>query len=170
MIHINYYQASSNVSYNLKKRKNVTLIIWQVVTYFYFFKPKAPINCFAIFYKKQIIFLRSMTYYISSHWLPWMVTVVISFVMSQYLNQIFLIQNGVQVHYSYHIKYNKSYIVTVTKEYRMNKTNEKAYQLSTVKTSIPTHGNDLLTPIQLKDFGKYPMNRKNSLLFIIHRV
>ena len=52
----------------------------------------------------------------------------------------------------------------------MNKTNEKAYQQSTVKTSIPTHGNDLLTPIQLKDFGKYPKNRNNSLLFTIHRV
>ena len=111
-----------------------------------------------------------MTYYLASNWLPWMVTVVMSFVLSYYLNQLFFIQNSVQVHYSYHIKYNKSYIVTVTNEYRMNKSNEKAYQQSIEKASIRTYGNDLLTPIQLMDFGKYPKNRKNSLLFIIHRV
>ena len=111
-----------------------------------------------------------MTHFVFSYWLPWIVSVVISFVLSYYLNQLSLLPYSVQVHSSYTSKFNNSFKVTVTKEYRMNKTNEKAYQQSTVKTSIPTHGNDLLTPIQLKDFGKYPKNRNNSLLFTIHRV
>ena len=111
-----------------------------------------------------------MTHFVFSHWLPWIVSVVISFVLSYYLNQLSLLQYGVQVHFRHISKFNKSYIVTVTIESRMNDSNQTSNQLSIVKTSIPTHGNDLLTPIQLKDFGKYPKNRKYSLLFIIHRV
>ena len=111
-----------------------------------------------------------MTHFVFSYWLPWIVSVVMSFVLSYYLNQLFLLQYSVQVHFSYTSKFNKSYKVTITNESRMNESNGKSNHLYFENNGISTHGNDMLTPIQLKDFGKYPKNRKNSVLFLIHRV
>ena len=111
-----------------------------------------------------------MTPYITNNWLPWIVSVVMSFVLSQYLNQLSLLQYSVQVHFSYPVKYIHSYKTTVTSKYRMNESNETTSEQPTMEPNIRTFAEDLLTPVQLKDFGKYPKNRTNCLLFIILRV
>lgn len=111
-----------------------------------------------------------MTPYNTNNWLPWIVSVVMSFVLSQYVNQLSLLQYNVQVHFSYPVKYIHSYQTTVISKYRMNESNGTTSEQTTVEPNIRTFAEDLLTPVQLKDFGKYSKNRKNYLLFIILRV
>ena len=95
---------------------------------------------------------------------------VMSFVLSQYLNQLSLLQYSVQVHFSYPVKYINSYKTKVTSKYRMNESNGITSEQTTIEPNIRTFAEDLLAPVQLKDFGKYPKNRTNCLLFIILRV
>ena len=66
--------------------------------------------------------------------------------------------------------FNEFYNVALINESRINESNGTTNQQSIEKARNRTFAEDLLTPVQLKDFGKYPKNRNNCLLFIIHRV
>ena len=102
--------------------------------------------------------------------LPWTVTVIMSIVLSQYCNQLFLLQYDIQVHSSHLSKHITSYKATATNQYPLEVINGIKDDLSTKKPVIQTHNEDLPTPIQLKDFGQFAKNRRVSQLFIIHRV
>ena len=101
-----------------------------------------------------------MIFYITRNWFPWIATVVMSFVLSQYLNQLFLKQNSIQVHSSHYSKYNKVFKVVVTNDHRLNVSNGTMSEQSTKEHVIQTHNEDLPTPVQLKDFGQFAKNRR----------
>ena len=101
-----------------------------------------------------------MIFHITSNWLPWIITVVMSFVLSQYLNQLLLEQNSIQVHSSHSSKYNKVFKAVVTNDYRLNVSNGTMSEQSTKKPVIHTYNEDSSTPVQLKDFGKFAKNRR----------
>ena len=92
-----------------------------------------------------------MIFHITSNWFPWIATVVMSLVLSQYLNQLFLEQDSIQVHSSHYSKYNKVFKAVVANDDRLNVTKEPVIQ---------THNEDLSTPVQLKDFGQFAKNRR----------
>lgn len=106
----------------------------------------------------------------TSSFLPWTVTVILSIVLSQYLNQLFLLQFDIQVHSSHHSKYNKSYKATVTNEYHFQGFNGTMNDLSTQEPFIQIYKEVGLTPVQLKDFGLYTKNRRDSDVILIRRV
>ena len=101
-----------------------------------------------------------MIFHITSNWLPWIVTVVMSFVLSQYLNQLLLEQDSIQVNYSHYSKYNKVFKAVVTNDYRLNVSNGTMSEQSTKEPVIQTNNEDLSTPVQLKDFGMFAKNRR----------
>ena len=101
-----------------------------------------------------------MIFHITSNWLPWIVTVLLSLVLSQYLNQLLLEQDSIQVHSSHHSKYNKVFKAVITNDYRLNISNGTASEQSTEGPVIHTSSEDLPTPVQLKDFGMFAKNRR----------
>ena len=101
-----------------------------------------------------------MIFHITSNWFPWIITAVMSFVLSQYLNQLLLEQDSIQVHYSHHSQYNKVFKAVVTNDYRLNVSNGTMSEQSTREPVIQTNNEDLSTPVQLKDFGKFAKNRR----------
>ena len=101
-----------------------------------------------------------MIFYITSKWFPWIVTVVMSFVLSQYLNQLFLEQNSIQVHSSHHSQYHKVFKAVVTNDNRLNVSNGTVSEQSTKELIIQANNDDLSTPVQLMDFGKFAKNRR----------
>ena len=101
-----------------------------------------------------------MIFHITSNWFPWIATVVMSFVLSQYLNQLFLEQDSIQVHSSHYSKYNKVFKAVVANDDRLNVSNGTMSVQSTKKPVIQTHNEDLSTPVQLKDFGQFAKNRR----------
>lgn len=112
-----------------------------------------------------------MTNLLTSSGVLWIITVVLSFVLSQYLNMLFPLQGNYQVHLSYHSFYKKSYRASITNEFHLIENNGTTSEQSTKEPVIQTNNNqDLSTPAQLKDFGMFAKNRKVWQLFIIHRV
>ena len=101
-----------------------------------------------------------MIFHITSNWFPWIATVVMSCVLSQYLNQLFLEQDSIQVHSSHYSKYNKVFKAVVANDHRLNVSNGTMSEQSTKKPVIQTHNEDLPTPVQLKDFGQFAKNRR----------
>ena len=104
-----------------------------------------------------------MIFHITSNWFPWIATVVMSLVLSQYLqylNQLFLEQDSIQVHSSHYSKYNKVFKAAVTNDHRLNVSNGTMSEQSTKEPVIQTHNEDLPTPVQLKDFGQFAKNRR----------
>ena len=101
-----------------------------------------------------------MIFHITSNRFPWIVTVVMSFVLSQYLNQLLLEQDSIQVHSSHHSQYNKVFKAVVTNDHRLNVSNGTMSEQSTREPVIQTISEDLPTPVQLKDFGKFAKNRR----------
>ena len=83
-----------------------------------------------------------------------------SLVWSQYLNQLFLEQDSIQVHSSHYSKYNKVFKAVVANDHRLNVSNGIMSVQSTKEHVIQTHNEDLSTPVQLKDFGKFAKNRR----------
>ena len=79
-----------------------------------------------------------MIFHITSNWLPWIVTVLLSLVLSQYLNQLLLEQDSIQVHSSHHSKYNKVFKAVITNDYRLNVSNGTTSEQSTEGPVIQT--------------------------------
>ena len=115
-------------------------------------------------------FERNMNNSDTSSFLPWTVTVILSIVLSQYLNQLFLLQFDFQVHTTHFSKNNKSYKATITNEYHFQVFNGTMNDLPTEEPIIQTQKEVGLTPVQLKDFGLYTKNRRVSDVIIIRRV
>ena len=101
-----------------------------------------------------------MIFHITSSWFPWIATVVMSLVLSQYLNQLLLEQDRIQVHSSHYSKYNKVFKAVVANDHRLNDSNGTMSEQSTKEPVIQTYNEDLSTPVQLKDFGQFAKNRR----------
>ena len=105
---------------------------------------------------------------ISVEAIPWTIVVLFTVLLSYYANQLDSIQFYIHIYSSNHSYYpycSKSIGLRDNRQSVHNSTNSQLSTFNPILSHSILHNQSQFTPRQLKDFGKYAVNRKNTLSF-----